>query len=240
MYCKGQKKKERKKKVKKSICLLIPAMFFWLGCSECTYQHQKVTQETLEEMMEPVSTGDTLPDRIISPYDDLFKKYCSEINWDWRLLASLVYQESNFKENSRSRSGAYGLMQMMPATMKNYGVDTTDTPEKHIAAGVKYIKYLDEMMSRYVPDENERVKFVLASYNIGPGHVLDAYRIAGKVGKKSGVWENNVDSCLLRKREPQYYQLPEVRHGKCHGRETFAFVVKVMKRYDDYKKRKNG
>ncbi|MDR3093460.1 MAG: transglycosylase SLT domain-containing protein [Bacteroidales bacterium] len=224
----------------------MPAMFFWLGCSECTHQHWEITQETLEEgmktptlpkeeaMMETASVenSDTM---IISPYDDLFRKYSSEINWDWRLLASLVYQESNFKENSRSRSGAYGLMQMMPATMKNYGVDTTATPEKHIAAGVKYIKYLDEIMSRYVPDENERVKFVLASYNIGPGHVLDAYRIARKVGKQSGVWENNVDSCLLRKREPQYYQLPEVRHGKCHGQETFAFVTKVMKRYGDYK-----
>ncbi|MDR2848531.1 MAG: transglycosylase SLT domain-containing protein [Bacteroidales bacterium] len=180
----------------------------------------------------PIDDGNTLPD--ISPYDDLFKKYSSEINWDWRLLASLVYQESNFKENIRSRSGAYGLMQMMPATMKNYGVDTTDTPEKHIAAGVKYIRYLDEMLSSYVPDKNERVKFVLASYNIGPGHVLDAYRIAGIMGKNAEVWENNVDSCLLRKRDPQYYRLPEVRHGKCHGKETFAFVAQVMKRYDNF------
>ncbi|MDR1865692.1 MAG: transglycosylase SLT domain-containing protein [Bacteroidales bacterium] len=172
---------------------------------------------------------------IISQYDELFKKYSSEINWDWRLLASLVYHESSFDPSARSRAGAYGLMQMMPSTMESYGVDTAASPEKHIAAGVKYIKYLDNLMSRHIPNKNERVKFVLASYNIGPGHVLDARRLAGKYGKDATVWENNVDSCLLSKVDPKYYTDPEVRHGRCHGKETHAFVAQVMKLYGYYK-----
>jgi membrane-bound lytic murein transglycosylase F len=172
---------------------------------------------------------------IISEYDELFKKYSSEIRWDWRLLASLVYQESKFDPEARSKVGAYGLMQMMPTTMEDYGVDTCASPERHIAAGVKYIKYLDRLLADFIPDENERIKFVLAAYNIGPGHILDAQRLADKFGKNSAVWEDNVDSCLLRKIDPVYYTDPEVHCGRCRGKETYAFVTQVMKRYGHYR-----
>ncbi|MDR2038174.1 MAG: transporter substrate-binding domain-containing protein [Bacteroidales bacterium] len=172
---------------------------------------------------------------VISEYDDLFKKYSVEIGWDWRLLASLVCQESKFKPEARSRKGAYGLMQMMPSTLEFFGIDTTASPEKHIAAGVKYIKYLDKMLSETISDTEERIKFVLASYNIGPGHVMDAQRLAEKYGKDATVWDNNVDSCLLNKADPKYYKDPEVRHGRCKGKETYAFVVQIMKRYEHYK-----
>ncbi|MDR1666592.1 MAG: transglycosylase SLT domain-containing protein [Bacteroidales bacterium] len=197
------------------------------------YRLEERTQTAVT--VRPLDEDGLFPVVSISQYDNLFRKYSTEIGWDWKLLASLVCQESRFKPDARSRAGAYGLMQMMPATMKNFGVDTTSSPEKHIAAGVKYIKYLDYMLSKYVPDKNERIKFVLASYNIGPGHVLDAHRIAGKYGKNASIWENNVDSCLLRKTDPACYNLPEVRHGRCRGKETYAFVVQVMKLYESYK-----
>ncbi len=172
---------------------------------------------------------------VISEYDELFKKYSKEIGWDWRLLASLVCQESRFKPTIRSRKGAYGLMQMMPATLEHFGADTASSPEKHIAAGVAYIKYLDKIIAPTVEDEDERIKFVLASYNIGPGHVFDAQRLAEKYGKDSAVWDNSVDSCLLSKADPKFYNDPEVRCGKCRGTETYSFVTKVLERYEHYK-----
>ncbi|MDR0713382.1 MAG: transglycosylase SLT domain-containing protein [Bacteroidales bacterium] len=213
-----------------SAAIIVSGMW---ASSLSAYRSEEITQTRVT--IQPSDKGGAHSFVSISPYDDLFRKYSPEINWDWRLLASLVYHESRFKHGVRSKAGAYGLMQMMPSTMRNYGVDTTSSLEKHIAAGVKYLKYLDYMMSKYVPDPNERVKFVLASYNIGPGHVLDARRIAKKYGKNASVWENSVDSCLLRKREPMYYNLPEVRYGRCRGKETYAFVVQVMKRYSSYK-----
>ena len=172
---------------------------------------------------------------IISEYDDIFKKYSTEIGWDWRLLAALVYQESRFIPTVRSKRGAYGLMQIMPATLKYFGADTTASPDRHIAAGVAYIKFLDRMIAPHVKDKDERIKFILASYNVGPGHVFDAQRLAEKYGKNAAVWENNVDSCLLSKANPKFYNDPEVRHGKCNGKETFAFVTQIMERYEHYK-----
>ncbi len=172
---------------------------------------------------------------VISEYDELFKKYSKEIGWDWRLLASLVCQESRFKPTAKSKVGAYGLMQMMPATLAHFGVDTAASPEKHIAAGVAYIKYLDRMIAPSVSNKEERIKFILASYNIGPGHILDAQRLAAKYGKDAAVWDNNVDSCLLSKADPKFYTDPEVRHGKCKGTETYVFVTQIMERYEHYK-----
>jgi membrane-bound lytic murein transglycosylase F len=193
------------------------------------YHESKTQQRNANTKLFAVRTG------IISEYDSLFKKYSREIGWDWRLLASLVCQESRFDPTAYSKKGAYGLMQMMPATLKSFGADSTSSPEKHIAAGVAYIKYLDRMLAPSVADKKERIKFVLASYNIGPGHILDAQRLAGKYGKDATVWDNNVDSCLLSKGDPKFYTDPEVRHGKCTGRETFAFVAQIMERYGHYK-----
>ncbi len=57
----------------------------------------------------------------ISRWDDLIKSASNDIDWDWRLLASLIYQESRFIPNVQSWAGAYGLMQVMPLTAKKIG-----------------------------------------------------------------------------------------------------------------------
>lgn len=171
----------------------------------------------------------------ISAYDDLIKKYSSDINWDWRLLASLIYQESRFKPNVKSRRGAYGLMQMMPSTQEYFGIDSTASPEQQIKAGVKYIKFLDKSFEKRIPDGIERINFILASYNIGPGHIYDAQRLAGKLGKNPLKWFNNVDTCLLSKSNPDNYNDPQVQFGYCKGIETFSFVSEIITRFNHYK-----
>ena len=91
------------------------------------------------------------------------------------------------------------------------------------------------MFAPYVPEQDERIKFILASYNIGPGHVFDACRLAKKYGKDDGVWINNVDSFLIHKSKPKFYKDPDVRHGKCYGKETYTFVMQVTERFEYYK-----
>lgn len=172
---------------------------------------------------------------MISAYDDIIKKYSGYINWDWRLLASLIYQESRFKPNVKSRRGAWGLMQMMPTTQLHFGIDSTASPEKQILAGVKYIKYLDNAFAVRIPDAEERVKFILASYNIGPGHIFDAQKIAVKTGKNPQKWFNNVDTCLLSKSERKHYTDPDIQFGYCRGTETFMFVQEILTRFQHYK-----
>lgn len=171
----------------------------------------------------------------ISKYDDLIKKYAKEIDWDWRLLASLIYQESRFDPNVVSWAGAFGLMQLMPVTADRFGASPASSTEVQIAAGVKFIKYLDDRFRNRITDENERILFILASYNAGPGHIFDAQRLAEKNGKDSSVWFGNVDTFLLLKSNPQYYHDPVVKHGYSRGIESYNFVKQIMERYEHYK-----
>lgn len=171
----------------------------------------------------------------ISPWDELIKRYSDSISWDWRLLASLIYQESRFNPDVTSHAGAYGLMQIMPSTGEYFGIDITATPENNIRAGVKYIEWLDRIFSERIPDEEERLRFILASYNAGPGHVLDAMRLAESEGSDSSTWHGNVESYILKKSQPGYYNHPEVQHGYFRGRETVAFVSQILNRYDHYR-----
>jgi membrane-bound lytic murein transglycosylase F len=172
----------------------------------------------------------------ISPFDEIIKRYSQLIDWDWRLLASLIYQESRFVPEARSWAGAFGLMQMMPHTAEKYGVDTLSPPEEQIRAGVSFIKLLDKQFEDKIEDKEERTKFVLASYNAGIAHVYDARRLAEKYDKNPNKWDENVDYYLLNKSNPKYYNDSVVKYGYCKGDETYQFVQDVLYWYDHYKK----
>ena len=171
----------------------------------------------------------------ISPWDNIIKVFSNSIKWDWRLLASLIYQESRFIPDVESKAGAYGLMQIMPETGKNYGIDITSSPRDNMEAGAKYINWLHSIFDPKIPDENERTKFILASYNAGPGHVLDAMKLAEKNGNDPTIWNDNVAVWLLKKSEPQYYTDKVVKNGYFKGKESVAFVNEVLERYEHYK-----
>lgn len=171
----------------------------------------------------------------ISPYDSLFKKYAPQIGWDWRMLAALAYQESRFNPNAQSWSGASGLMQLMPPTAIRFGCDSFPTPECSVQAAVKYIKYLQGMWRSKIPNPQERTKFVLASYNIGQGHVLDAYHLATEIGMTDTIWDGHVAEALLLKQQEKYYTMPVVKHGYCYAKEPFHFVGKITALYEHYK-----
>ena len=170
----------------------------------------------------------------ISAYDKTIKKYSKEIGWDWRLVASLIYQESRFKPDAVSWAGAYGLMQLMPLTAQRMGVDETASPVEQIKAGTELIKWLEERFED-IGDRSERIKFVLASYNVGYGHVIDARNLARKDGKNPDVWDNSVDMYLLKKSDPDFYNDPVVKYGYCRGVETYNYVSQVLERYEHYK-----
>ena len=170
----------------------------------------------------------------ISPYDDIIKKAADGLGWDWRLLAAQVYQESHFDAEAESWAGAIGLMQLMPDTGELYGVEDMYDPQQSLQAGVAYLSWLDGIWSKYVPDQEERIKFVLASYNAGQGHVLDARRLAQKFGKNPAQWED-VAYFLLKKSEAKYYNDPVVESGYCRGSEPTNYVEKILSRYERYK-----
>ncbi|MCZ6701793.1 MAG: transporter substrate-binding domain-containing protein [Ignavibacteria bacterium] len=170
----------------------------------------------------------------ISKYDDLIRKYSKTIGWDWRLGASVIYQESQFNPDAKSWAGAVGLMQLMPNTGKQFGVINFNNPEQNINAGFKYFAYLDRLWKDLIPDSTERIKFVLASYNIGPGHILDARSLADKYGGNPDIWFDGVDYYLRMKSKPKYYNDEVVKRGYARGNETIKYVKEILDRYEQY------
>ncbi len=174
----------------------------------------------------------------LSPYDDLFKKYAKGTNWDWRLLVSIAYQESKFQNHLTSWAGATGLMGIMPPTARGLGIspDSLHLPEISIQASVKCLTMFQRSFKK-IKDKEEQLKFTLASYNAGNGHVFDAQRLASKYGYNPNVWDGNVERYIKLKREPEYYNDSVCRHGYLRGTETFRYVKEVMARYKNYKEK---
>jgi membrane-bound lytic murein transglycosylase F len=171
----------------------------------------------------------------ISAYDDLIRKYSASINWDWRLIASLICQESRFRHDVESGRGAFGLMQIMAETAALMGIDSTSTAEENIRAGIKYINFLHTVFDPKISDEAERIYFILAAYNAGPGHVLDAMTLAGKNGMDPQKWKDNVEVWMLKKNMPEYYNDKDVKSGYFKGVESVKFVAEIIDRYNHYR-----
>ena len=170
----------------------------------------------------------------ISVYDDIIKKGANELGWDWRLLAALIYKESRFDTAAVSYAGAQGLLQLMPVTLERFGVTDSSDPLESLMAGVRFLKYLDKFWMERVPDSNERIRFILASYNVGHGHVEDAWRLALKFGKDTQHW-SNVAYYLEKKSQREFYQDPVVKSGYAKGHVAVSYVREVLSLYESYR-----
>ncbi|PID57464.1 MAG: lytic transglycosylase F [Ignavibacteriae bacterium] len=170
----------------------------------------------------------------ISPYDKLLKIHSKKINWDWKLLASIIYEESRFQSDTKSWAGAQGLMQLLPETGYSFGASNLLNPEENIIAGIEYLKWLDNYWAKKVKNKKERIKFVLASYNIGFGHIDDARNLAEKYNANPNIWKGNVEKYLLNKSKPKYFNDEVVKNGYSNGKETVAYVKNILQRYKRY------
>jgi len=226
--------------VRKSSPLLLAELNCWLektmSAQNYVFLYNKYFKNTHSAELRKGSEFSSLGGNKISEYDDLIRAYSKELGWDWRLLTSMVYQESRFNPDAHSWMGACGLMQMIPSTAVKYGIDTCGaTPIESIDAGTKHLQYLDKYWSKHIDEKNERVKFVLASYNAGLGHVIDARNLAKKYGKNPDVWFGNVEKYILLKSNPAYYNDPVARCGYCRGQEPYNYVRSILTRYEHYK-----
>ena len=170
----------------------------------------------------------------ISSFDDYFKAYAKIIGWDWRLLAAVAYKESKFDPNVTSWAGACGLMQIMPKTALSLGLTEEDfyDPEKNIRAAAQYLNKMKKLFPNIV-DENEKIKFVLASYNAGPGHIFDARALTLKAGNNPDKWDD-VREYLRLKSNPEYYNDEVCRFGYCRGEEPINYVDVITTKYGEY------
>lgn len=169
----------------------------------------------------------------ISPYDVYVKKYANIVGWDWRLICSLIYQESKFKMGVSSSRGAIGLMQIKEAVAKTYGINDIYDPEYNIKAGISHLARLQKLYKRAGADSTNLIKLTLAAYNCGEGRMQDCMALAREKGLDPLVWENIAEVIPLMKEE-EHYRSDVVKLGRFNGGETLKFVELILERYGQY------
>jgi membrane-bound lytic murein transglycosylase MltF len=155
-------------------------------------------------------------------YADYFRRYASEYQLDWLLLAAQGYQESQLDQSRRSPAGAVGVMQLKPSTAadRNVGIADIRTAENNIHAGAKYLRFLaDRYFSDPGIDALDQGLFALAAYNAGPARVARLRAKAATAGLDPDAWFHNV----------------EVIAARDIGRETVDYVSNIYKYYVAYK-----
>lgn len=225
--------------VRKNSPLMLESLNKWLAKikKEGTFQviFDKYFNSPRTSLQRANSDFSSLGGNKLSPYDDQIKEGAKLLEWDWRLLASVMYQESNFDPKVQSWAGAVGLMQLMPETAEHFGVSNVYDPGQNIKAGVRFLKYLDNQWAKTITDQDERLKFVLASYNVGLSHVLDARNLTKKYGKTPTLWSDNVEYFLLQKSNPKYYRDTVSAAGYCRCEGPVNYVKEVLQRFEEYK-----
>ncbi|NJD35736.1 MAG: lytic transglycosylase F [Betaproteobacteria bacterium] len=149
-----------------------------------------------------------------------FKKYGDKYHVDWLLMAAQGYQESQLNQAAKSKVGAIGVMQVMPATGKELNVGDIQETEANINAGIKYMRW---MIDNYFGDEPmtdlDKALFSFASYNAGAGRISQLRKEAAKRGLNPNVWFHNVEYVAAEK----------------IGAETVTYVGNIYKYYIAYK-----
>lgn len=202
------------------------------GTLDALYQKYFVDRRSYRERVEAEYL--TQPTEQLSPYDGIIREHAPTLGWDWRLVAALVFQESRFDPRARSWAGAQGLMQLMPGTAREVGVRNAWDPRENVGGGTRYLAHLAERWEPEIADPEERLKFVLASYNVGRGHVLDAQRLTEKNGGNPQLWDD-VAYWLLQKSKREVYTDPVVRYGYARGLEPVTYVARILDRYGHYR-----
>jgi membrane-bound lytic murein transglycosylase F len=173
----------------------------------------------------------------ISKFDPLMKRIGAESGHDWRFMSAIAYCESRFTEGLVSRSGAAGLMQVMPIVARHFKVPVSHihNTETNVRLACRLLTEFEKMLR--IPEstpERDRLSIILASYNAGLGHVQDARRLARADGANPNSWAV-VSNYLKLKANPDYYTRAEVKAGRFSGsRETLGFVELAMSKYKHY------
>lgn len=176
-----------------------------------------------DRMMQTTSSG------ILSPYDALIQSIADSAGVDWKMVTSVIAQESKFNPNSRSWAGAIGLMQILPRFSEVQDRTQLYDPETNIREGVRILK---EHLDHYAyMDTTNQWSFALAAYNAGQGHIADARRLAIDMNRNPNEWDN-AENALIKLMQRRYYQ--NARYGFCRGIETVNYVREIWNRYETY------
>lgn len=161
-------------------------------------------------------------------YQEFFEREGEINNIDWQLLAAVAYQESHWNPRAISPTGVKGIMMLTNATAKDLGILDRTVPEESIKGGAQYLR---ELSQRFSPDldEQDRLWFTLAAYNVGFGHVQDARIITKRRGGNPDKWLD-VKQSLPLLRIKRWYK--NTRYGYARGNEPVKYVENIRSYYD--------
>jgi len=151
-----------------------------------------------------------------------------ETGLDWRFLAALAYQESQWNAAAISPTGVRGIMMLTSRTADHLGVKNRLDPRESILGGARYMVTLKEALPESVP-EPDRTWMALAAYNLGPGSLIDARRLTLRLGRNPNLWKDVKDVLPLLARPEHAMHL---RHGFARGGEARTLAENVRIYYD--------
>ena len=161
-------------------------------------------------------------------YRPLFKKEAAAVDMDWRLLASIGYQESLWNPRARSPTGVRGLMMLTLGTAAEMGVENRLDPAQSIYGGAKYFARVLKKIPERIPDP-DRTWFALAAYNVGYAHLEDARIITQSLGGDPDRWIDVKKSLPLLARKKWY---KTTKNGYARGWEPVKYVENIRQYYD--------
>ena len=210
------------------ILLLTAALILVLFLTKTRCGNEVETGEDLQEVPEQFV--------YISPFDSIFRVYADSV-CDWKMLAAIAYVESKFDTTARSYRGAQGLMQIMPSTYRHLlsKMGESDTLAQNVELDVRVaVRYLDDLSDLFsFINEDERINYMLGSYNGGSNHIFDAMRIARKNGVNRYSW-SSLTPVLVSLKDPEVYTDSVCRYGMFDATETLQYVRKVKRKYKEY------
>jgi membrane-bound lytic murein transglycosylase F len=181
-------------------------------------QIERVDAAMLQERMRTV-----LPD-----YRPLFGEAQEKTAIEWRLLAAIAYQESQWDPAATSETGVRGLMQITEDTARHLGIEDRLDPKASVLGAARYLRAIKDRLPARI-QEPDRTWLALAAYNVGLGHLEDARIIARKQRLDPDAW-SDVKKVLPLLAQPEYYA--QARQGYARGGMPVAFVDRVRAYYD--------
>ena len=161
-------------------------------------------------------------------YDESFKNESEKHGIDWRLMASMGYQESHWRAYATSPTGVRGLMMLTRVTAKEMGIKNRLDPAASIKGGTRYFAKIKGRIAERIA-EPDRTWFALAAYNVGYGHLEDARILTEKGGKDPDKWLD-VKEFLPLLQKKKYYK--QTRYGYARGNEPVIYVQNIRRYYD--------
>lgn len=219
--------------VKKDNYTILQELNFWLTNYKLSDEYKQLQDSYFRKYRIKGVLARTISNRIISPYDEFVKKYAHLLGWDWKLITSLMYQESKFKLGLMSHRGAIGLMQIKQEVADKFGIENIYEPESNIKAGIMHLARLQKLYSNLGIESTDLIKITLAAYNCGEGRMEDCMELAKQQGLDEHKWKN-IASVIPLLREKEYYSQEYIKLGKFKGKETLRFVDDIMQRYNEY------